>query len=128
VRREPPGHRHGNSAARFLAPAAFLAAVTIAVLLVRSGLSEGDNAGAPATLSATTTAPAPTTTEAVVLPGTTSAATTGAGEREVVYEIEAGDTLETIAVEFDTTVERLLTLNPGLDPVALRIGEEIRVK
>jgi LysM repeat protein len=128
VRRERHGHRNTNSAARFAAPVAFLTAVTIAVLLVRSGLSEGENAGAPPTATATTTAPAPTTTEPVVLPGTTQTATTGTGEREVVYEIEAGDTLETIAVEFDTTVERLLTLNPGLDPVALRIGEEIRVK
>lgn len=126
MRREPPGHRNTNSAARFAAPVVFLTAVTIAVLLVRSGLSEGDNAAAPPATPATTTAP--TTTEAVVLPGTTQAGTTGTGEREVVYEIEEGDTLETIAVEFDTTVERLLTLNPGLDPVALRIGEEIRVK
>ena len=107
MRHEPPGRRNTNSAARFAAPVVFLTAVTIAVLLVRSGLSEGENPSAP---------PATPTT------------TTGAGEREVVYEIEAGDTLETIAVEFDTTVEQLLTLNPGLDPVALRIGEEIRVK
>jgi len=128
VRREPHGQRNTNSAARFLAPVAFLAAVTIAVLLVRSGLSEGDDAAAPPATPATTSAAAPTTTEAVVLPGTTPTGPSETGEDEVIYEIEAGDTLETIAVEFDTTVERLLTLNPGLDPVALRIGEEIRVK
>jgi len=33
-----------------------------------------------------------------------------------------------VADEFDTTVEELLVLNPGLDPVALTIGQRIRVK
>ncbi|MBA2385012.1 MAG: LysM peptidoglycan-binding domain-containing protein, partial [Actinobacteria bacterium] len=44
------------------------------------------------------------------------------------YEIESGDTLAVVADRFDTTVERLLVLNPDLDPVALRIGQRIRVK
>ena len=107
-------------AARFLAPIVFLAAVTIAVLLVRSGLS-GDDAVTPAGTAletrATTTSPRTTTTRR----------TTPLQSRRS-YSIEAGDTLETIAAQFDTTVERLLTLNPGLDPVALRIGQRIRVE
>ena len=41
--------------------------------------------------------------------------------------IEAGDTLDVVADRFDTTVERLLVLNPDVDPVALRIGQRIRV-
>ena len=39
-----------------------------------------------------------------------------------------GDTLETVAEEQGTTVERLLILNPDVDPVALTIGQRIRVK
>ena len=120
-------HRGSRWAARFAAPAAFLAAITIAVLLVRSGLSgDGDTAPTATTKPeprATTTAPrAATTKEAVTLPGPTSP-----GAREV-YTIAAGDTLETIAAQFDTSVEQLLTLNPDLDPVALRIGQQIRVE
>ena len=110
-------------AARFLAPIVFLAAVTIAVLLVRSGLS-GDDAVTPRGTAletrATTTSPRTTAT-------TTTRRTTPPQARRS-YSIEAGDTLETIAAQFDTTVERLLTLNPGLDPVALRIGQRIRVE
>ena len=107
-------------AARFLAPVVFLAAVTIAVLLVRSGLSGDDAVTPPRTAletRATTTSPRTTTTRQITPPS---------ARRN--YSIEAGDTLETIAAQFDTTVERLLTLNPGLDPVALRIGQRIRVK
>jgi LysM domain len=127
VRRKRPGT--SSSAARFAAPVVFLAAVTVAVLLVRSGLSEGDDRASRAGTLATTTARSPSTAEepVITLPGATLPGATVAGEGKV-YEIEAGDTLETIAAEFDTTVERLLTLNPDLDPVALRIGQEIRVE
>jgi len=119
VRREQ--RASSGRAARFLAPIVFLAAVTIAVLLVRSGLS-GDDAVTPRGTAletrATTTSPRTTTTTRRTTPP----------QARRSYSIEAGDTLETIAAQFDTTVERLLTLNPGLDPVALRIGQRIRVE
>jgi LysM repeat protein len=108
-------------AARFAAPVAFLAAATIAVLVVRSALSDepGTPVNPPATTAATTTtAPPATTTQR---PPTT---TTTEGE---FYEIQAGDTLETIAAAHGTTVEQLLVLNPDVDPVALSIGQRIRV-
>jgi N-acetylmuramoyl-L-alanine amidase len=105
--------------ARFAAPAAFLAAATIAILLVRSGLENGDTTPAPATTAATTTAP--TTTE----PGTTVTTSQAGAE---FYEIQPGDTLAVIAEEHDTTVEQLLVLNPDVDPVALTVGQRIRVK
>jgi len=104
--------------ARYAAPAAFLLAVTVAVLLVRAGL-EHDDASTPP--SATTTAPANTT------PGTTGATRTNTARAEF-YEIQSGDTLAVIADEHDTTVEQLLVLNPELDPVALAVGQRIRVK
>jgi LysM repeat protein len=106
--------------ARYAAPAAFLAAATVAILLVRSGLENGDVTTSPTTTAATTTAPA--TTE----PGTTGT-TTGAAGAEF-YVIQAGDTLAVIADEHDTTVEQLLVLNPDVDPVALTVGQRIRVK
>jgi LysM repeat protein len=110
----------GNArVARYAAPAAFLVAATVAILLVRSGLDNGE-ASTPGT---TTTAPttAPQTTE----PGTTTATNTAGAE---FYEIQAGDTLAVIADEHDTTVEQLLVVNPDIDPVALTVGQEIRVK
>jgi len=108
--------------ARFAAPAAFLAAATVAILLVRSGLENGETTVPTATVAtttaATTTAPATTATG----PTTTDA------EGAEYYEIQPGDTLAVVAEEHDTTVEQLLVLNPDVDPVALTIGQRIRVK
>ena len=106
--------------ARFAAPAAFLAAATVAILLVRSGLENGDTTTPPATTAVTTS---PATTQ----PGTTGGTTTNAAGAEF-YVIQAGDTLAVIADEHDTTVEQLLVLNPEVDPVALTVGQRIRVK
>ncbi|MGI9112533.1 MAG: LysM peptidoglycan-binding domain-containing protein [Gaiellaceae bacterium] len=123
----PARARSSNRTARFLAPVVFLAAFTIAVLIVRSGLSRDDGSAPPATAvetrTTTTTAPRTTTRPTTTRP----AGTTPTPNREL-YEIQSGDTLETIAADRGTTVERLLTLNPGLDPVALRIGQMIRVE
>lgn len=114
--------------ARYAAPAAFLLAATIAILLVRAGLeTEVSAPTAPTTTAATTTAPEET------LPGTT-ATTVTSGETTTdpagaeFYEIQAGDTLAVVAEQHDTTVEQLLVLNPDVDPVALTIGDRIRVK
>src|SRR5438093_7733506 len=37
--------------------------------------------------------------------------------------IQSGDTLGSIALKYDTTVEKLLGLNPGVDPNALHPGD-----
>ena len=111
--------RRNARLARYAAPVAFLAAATVAILLVRSGLDNGDATPPAATTSATTTA---ATTE----PGTTGTTTNAAGAE--FYVIQAGDTLAVIADEHDTTVEQLLILNPDVDPVALTVGQRIRVK
>jgi teichoic acid transport system ATP-binding protein len=69
---------------------------------------------------------AATTTAATTEPGTTGSTTNAAGAE--FYVIQAGDTLAVIADEHDTTVEQLLVLNPDVDPVALNVGQRIRVK
>ena len=111
--------RRKATLARYAAPIAFLAAATVAVLLVRSGLDNGDATPPPVTTAATTTA---ATTER----GTTGSTTNAAGAE--FYVIQAGDTLAVIADEHDTTVEQLLVLTPDVDPVALNVGQRIRVK
>jgi LysM repeat protein len=97
-------------AARVAAPLAFLAAVTVAVLLVRAGLDEGSTR----TDSPVPTASAPTSTTPV------------AARR--FYRIRAGDTLAAIAPRFGLTEVELVALNPGIEPTALRIGQRIRVR
>lgn len=41
------------------------------------------------------------------------------------YTIQRGDTLFALAQRFNTTVSAILTLNPGLDPNALQVGQRI---
>jgi LysM repeat protein len=97
-----------------LAPAAFLAGVTIAVVLVRAGFGAGDDEPATTTVAVTT---APTTT-----------AKKPKAPKPVYATVEAGDTLDQIALEHDTTVAEILELNPGLDPNGLQIGQKVRVR
>jgi LysM repeat protein len=102
-----------REAKRYGAPAAFLLAATIAVLLVRSGLRTD---AAPVTTAGTTTT-VTTTTTAPVPP-----------RRRRFYRLRAGETLSDVAIRFDTSVERLLALNPGIEPTNLVVGQRIRVK
>jgi len=120
-----PGRR--RELTRFGAPALFLLAVTIAVLLVKAGLDNGSQeqtAATPTTTERTTTA-APTTT--ITLTDTPTVGTTTAPANAQYYVIESGDTLGSIATKYDTTVDELMTLNPGIDPSALQPGQRIRV-
>ena len=103
------GERERSLLVRYGPPAALLIAGTVAVLLVRAGLDGGAAPPAPrlhAVLDAKGSAPA-------------------RRERRSVYVIRAGDTLEAVARRFGTTVERLLTLNPGIEPTSLPIGQRI---
>ena len=101
-----------RTVARYGAPLVFLAAVTVAVLLVRSGLDEG--ASTPAKPAATVTAPAATTPRE--------------RSRPRYYRIRAGDTLARVAPRFHLTEAELVDLNPGIEPTNLRIGQRIRVR
>ena len=120
-----PGRR--RELTRYGAPAAFLLAVTIAVLLVKSGLDSGSQESTVAipTTTARTTTAAPTTTISLTGSAATTTTTTAANGR--YYVIQSGDTLGSIAADYSTTVDELLTLNPSVDPSALQPGERIRV-
>jgi LysM repeat protein len=104
--------------ARVAAPLAFLVLATLGVVAVRAALEE-DN-------SATTTVTVTTTSETTTTQGPTTT-TTPNSRRGKFYRVQEGDTLESIASDHGTTVEALLELNPGIDPVALNIGQRIRV-
>ncbi len=41
------------------------------------------------------------------------------------YTIKAGDTLYHLAIKFNTTVNAIMAVNPGINPNALRIGQVI---
>ena len=111
VEHEPPRRLW---AARVVAPLAFFAAATILIVLLESGLNGGS------TDTVTTARP----------PATSSTPTTGTSTgraKKRVYRVKSGDTLESIAAKFDTTVDDLLRLNPNADPLALSPRQKIRV-
>jgi LysM repeat protein len=107
--------------ARYAAPAAFLLAVTILVVLVHSGLSGGKKSSSPSvpvsTAAATTSAS--TTTPATSIPTI---------PMKQFYVIQSGDTFGVVASKFNTTVEALQALNPGASSNSLTIGQKIRIK
>ena len=101
---------------RIAAPAAFFLAATILVVLIERGLDSSS------TETSTTAAPTITT------PATTPTTGTSTGkQKKQIYRVRPGDTLESIAAKFDSTVDDLLALNPGIDPLALSPGQKIRV-
>ena len=99
---------------RYGLPAVFLLLVTVAILVARQPLHEPP----PRATSAPAGQPAP------LRPRRTRAQRPPA----TGYSVRSGDTLATIADRFGTTVDRLLALNPGIDPHALRVGQAVRVE
>jgi LysM repeat protein len=126
--------RRRQELTRYGAPAAFLAAVTIAVILIKAGLNGGsESTTTVGALPTTSTATKPTTTTTkLVLTGPQASTTTTTTETTTpgaeYYVVQSGDTLGSIAQKHKTTVDELMTLNPGTDPTALHIGQKIRVK
>jgi LysM repeat protein len=98
-------------AKRYAAPVAFLLAVTIAVLLIRSGLRKDASVGTgpTATVATTTAKPVPP-------------------RRRRYYRLRPGETLSDVAIKFNTSVEQLMALNPGIRPTNLTVGQRVRVR
>jgi hypothetical protein len=114
--------------ARLAAPIAFLLAATVAVLLVRSAIHEGDGAaGRDRTPTAAETDRGRTTTAPRTRTRDRDRPSRDRVDR-TLYRVAPGDTLETIAAAHGTTVERLLELNPGIDPRSLTVGQQVRVR
>jgi len=125
--------RRREQLTRYGAPAAFLAAVTIAAILVKAGLNGSSTTTVAITSSSTArTTTAVTTTTRLVLtapPGSTTTTTTETTTPGAeYYVVVSGDTLGSIAQKYNTTVDELTTLNLGIDPTALTVGQKIRIK
>ena len=107
---------------RYAAPAAFLIAATIAVLLIRSGLQAGKNGPA-------TTTDVPTITHKVVATTTkskTKTRTTATVRR--YWTVQAGDTFGVSASKTGLAVATIEQLNPNVKSTSLFIGEKIRLR
>jgi LysM repeat protein len=114
--------RGRRDAARVVAPVAFLAAATVAVLLIRNGIQGGSSTPQP-------TPPAAPVTRTVSRPAHPKPKPKPKPKPlKRFYTIASGDTYGIIAGRFGTTVDQLRALNPGVDEHALTVGQRIRVK
>jgi LysM repeat protein len=103
--------------AHVAAPVLFLAAVTVAVLLIRSGLESGSG-------GATSTQPVTRPTTAT----TTAHRTKPRASTKRFYTVQTGDTFNAIAAKTGVSVTELERLNPGVSSNALQVGQKLRVK
>lgn len=107
---------------RYVAPAAFLLAVTIAVVLIRSGLESADRT----TPSPTVAAPTTTRKHVATTPTTTARRPKPSGAR--FWTVQAGDTYGVISSKTGVPVATLERLNPNVKSTSLFIGEKIRIR
>jgi hypothetical protein len=108
------GDRARPHVARYAAPFAFLLGVTIAVLLIRSGLGGGS---------------ATTTVGPVTHPSTSSVTTTRHKPPHArYYTVQTGDTFGAISAKTGTSIAELERLNPGVSSNTLQVGQKLRLK
>jgi len=106
---------------RYVAPAAFLLAATIAVVLIHSGLEAGGTHHAATTLSSLTVPKHVVSTAA----GTTTTAKVAAKR---FWTVAAGDTFGVISSKSGVPVATIEQLNPTVHSTSLHIGEKIRIR
>jgi LysM domain len=100
---------------RYGLPAVFLLLATVAILVMRHAIHQEDAAPSVRQAAPVRKAPRPRRNDV-------------RGIRASSYSVRSGDTLGSIAERLGTTVDRLLELNPGIDPRVLRVGQTVRVK
>jgi LysM repeat protein len=107
---------------RYVAPAAFLLAATIAIVLIRSGLQAGTSR--TTTTSAVATQPHKTVSSTTTtVAGTT---TTASGPR--FWTVKAGDTFGVISAKSGVPLATIQQLNPNVKSTSLFIGQKLRLR
>jgi LysM repeat protein len=107
---------------RYVAPAAFLLAATIAILLIRSGLQAGSSRTVTTTASGAPTQPHKT----VSSPTTAGTTATASGPR--FWTVQAGDTFGVISTKSGVPVATIQQLNPNVKSTSLFIGQKLRLR
>jgi LysM repeat protein len=108
---------------RYAAPAAFLLVVTVAVVLIRTGVESGR------TDRAARTFPPPPTTPRVATTTTTHGKTTRKhAPAKRYWTVQAGDTFGVISSSTGVPVATIEQLNPGVSSTSLVIGQKVRTR
>ena len=110
----------GRSPARFLAPAALVA--TFLALFIVIGGGGGDD---EAPVDSGGAQPAATTPSKSSKSSDSKKSSSSSSKR---YTVKPGDTPSSIAEQADIPLERLLELNPQIDPQALSPGQKLKLE
>jgi LysM repeat protein len=94
--------------ARFVAPLVLVVIAAAVLLVVQNTLKDDASSPAPKVTTTSTTA------------------TTKRGPK--TYRVRSGDTLGAIAEKTDVSVDKLVQLNPDVDPQSLRAGQRLRLR
>jgi LysM repeat protein len=105
-----------GDARRYVAPVAFLLAVTIAVVLVRAGLESGTPAAKATKTSTVRVLPVAVRRQIVTTKG------------KQYWKVRAGDTFGVVSRLTGVPVRTLERLNPRVSSTSLFIGEKVRIK
>jgi LysM repeat protein len=108
---------------RYVAPAAFLLAATIAILLIRSGLQAGT--ATPTTKTVVTAPPHKTVSTAT---NASSGRTTTSSSTPRFWTVQAGDTFGVISTKSGVPVATIQQLNPNVKSTSLFIGQKLRLR
>src|SRR5215211_1406761 len=96
--------------ARLVAPLVLLACAAAVIVIVQSTLRDDTPGSSKTSVTTTTTR------------------TTSTTPTRKTYRVRSGDTLGGIAERVDVPVDRLLELNPDVDPQSLRAGQRLRLR
>jgi LysM repeat protein len=131
----PTLRRISVGANRFVPQATLLFCAGLFSLLLPAAQSRAQSQATPVPSATAVTTPLPTPLQATVEPATATAAPlatiallpspTAGVDGRIVYEVVSGDTLSSIAVRFDITLESLFALNDLNDVSVITIGQEI---
>jgi LysM repeat protein len=113
----PPGEWR-----RYAGPAAFLLVVTVAVILIRSGVESGHHRAVRHTV-----VPPPPSTHVDTAARTTTVAKLKAQAKRY-WTVQAGDTFGRISAATGVPVSTIEQLNPGISSTSLTIGEKVRIR
>jgi LysM repeat protein len=106
---------------RYAAPAAFLLAATVAIVLIRAGFEAGGS-------KRTVTAVGSTVTRRHVVSTTAKGTTTTQTVTKQLWTVAAGDTFGVISSKSGVPVATIEQLNPNVHSTSLFIGEKIRLR
>ena len=106
-------NRKRSTISRIAAVLALAAAVVAVIVLVGSVSDDGDGSGSGTTQSAK---------------AKQKKSNKATRNRQKSYEVKAGDTLTGISEKTGVPIERIVRLNPSIDPQALQAGQELKLR